>query len=59
MRSAEPEFGHGRGNRLMATRSWDYVDGFGRTVHSKAGISFVSKDCDALKLHPSAEFWAA
>ena len=43
----------------MATRSWDYVDGFGPTVDSKAGISFVSKDCDAFKLHPSADYWVA
>jgi RNA polymerase subunit RPABC4/transcription elongation factor Spt4 len=53
------EFGHGRQDRFMATRSFTYVDSTGQTQHIKAGITFVNKQCEAFKLHPSADYWAA
>ena len=59
MRSAEPEFGFGRGNRFCARKSFDFIDSVGISRHIKVGVSFVTKDSEAFRLHPSAEFWAA
>ncbi|MGP8161983.1 MAG: hypothetical protein ACLQGJ_12330 [Candidatus Dormibacteria bacterium] len=59
MRDAEPEFGHGRGDRFMARKSFSYVDRFGTSFHVKAGITFVSPKSEAFKLHPDPSYWAA